>query len=359
MRRELLNPKKMIGFLGRKYGGKPFKYLRWVYYATGSLVIQLYEISYILRGRYAPTHPDHDFHRKFYLENKDNVASEEVSGIICMCDGRMYHGGPTDRLRGILSTYSEAKKKGVPFYINWTNPFSLTDFLIPATFDWQIKNENICYDAKKSFPLIIDDESNFESLLRMKVGLRMKKLRQIHVYSNADNSIGNYRLLYHELFKPSASLAKEVSKHAANLGKDFEAFTFRFLHLLGDFTEWSQELLSDEEAENFMERNFQEFQKLTIDIPLNQKILVTSDSFRFLNYISAKDPRVYVVPGEVKNIDLTKGTYNEAWMKTFVDQQLLMLAKKVTLMRTGPMYNSGFPRFAAEIGGKEFINHQF
>ena len=72
-----------------------------------------------------------------------------------------------------------------------------------------------------------------------------------------------------------------------------------------------------------------------------------------------KDERIYIVPGDVKNIDLAKGEFKDAWLKTFTDQQLIMLAEKVYLMRTGRMYRSGFPRFAAEIGGRPFVYHQF
>ena len=89
------------------------------------------------------------------------------------------------------------------------------------------------------------------------------------------------------------------------------------------------------------------------------KILVTSDSRKFLDLAADIDSRIYIVPGEVKNIDLLKGEYPDAWMKTFIDQQLLMHASHVTLMITGKMYNSGFPRFAAEVGGAQYSIHRF
>ena len=36
-----------------------------------------------------------------------------------------------------------------------------------------------------------------------------------------------------------------------------------------------------------------------------------------------------------------------------------MHAERVTQMLTDKMYNSGFPRFAAEVGGAEYIVHRF
>ena len=86
---------------------------------------------------------------------------------------------------------------------------------------------------------------------------------------------------------------------------------------------------------------------------------MASDSRKFLDMASQMDPRIYVTPGEVKHIDFSRGAYDEAWMKTFVDQMLIMGAETVVRLRTGGMYPSGFPRFAAETGGARFIDHQF
>ena len=353
-----LNPKKIIGSLGRKYGGEPFQKIRKSYYDSIAFFNQLYELTFLVRGTYAPNHPDKKFYEKYYTKNISGKRDHLKEGFICLCDGRMYHGGPTDRLRGILTTYREVKKTGVPFYISWTNPFNLEDYLVPAGQDWRINPDDIVYDKESAFPFIIEDEPDFHSFLRMKAGLKHHK-PQLHVYSNADNARGNYRELYHELFKPSPLLQKETERHLRILGNRFSAYTFRFLSLLGDFKEWSETTLSDNDAILFMKRVADEFLRLTKEVPENERILVTSDSKRFLEYIQKLDPRVYVVPGEVKNIDLLEGEYREAWLKTFVDQQLLMNASKVTLMRTGKMYKSGFPRFAAEVGGAEYIDHCF
>ena len=324
-----------------------------------SFFSQLRELSYLSRQSYPPDHDDYKFYNRYYeLSEKDNLDKDFKTGIICMFDGRAYHGGITDRLRGILSTYQFAKKKGWPFYINFTSPFLLEKYLEPNSFDWRIKPDNISYSKTISFPFIIEDEPDLYSSLRMKIGLKLSK-PQIHVYSNADTGRGQYKLLFNELFRPTAKLKSQVDYHLSCLGSHYEGFTFRFLQLLGDFKDWLQVTLTEKEAVDLMHRVGEEFKKLTAHIGNNEKILVTSDSKRFLNYISSIDSRVYVVPGEVKNIDLLKGEYEEAWLKTFIDQQLLMHASKVTLVRTGQMYKSGFPRFAAEIGGVDFKDHKF
>lgn len=348
-----------IWLLGRSI----FRQIKRLYKESMSLVKQFYELTFLSRGKYAPNHPDNEFFNKYYYSITDKPDNEEsslnpVHGIICMCDGRQFHGGPTDRIRGILTTYREAKKMGIPFFINWTHPFQLENYLVPATFDWTINPNQISYYKKDSFPFIIEDEPDFQSFLRMKLGLKMWR-PQIHVYSNADNGRGEYSNLYKDLFKPSEKLQGKVEYHLSHIGAKYWAFTFRFRNLLGDFKDWWQEELTDDEKVKFMERVSAEMLKIARKIPKGYRILVTSDSRLFLDYVDKLDSRIYVVPGEVKNIDLSEGKFPDAWMKTFVDQQLLMHAEKVFLMRTGSMFKSGFPRFAAEVGGVEFIDHKF
>lgn len=352
--------KKKIGKFGRKFGGRPYQMVRNISYGFAEMIHQLKEVRHMATGCYVTGSSNDIFCKGNY---KPDLASEVKNneirhGIICLCDGKFHHGGPTDRLRGILSTYEEAKKRGLPFYIHWTSPFRLEDYLIPASADWRIDSKDIVYSSVVSFPVIIEDVPNFYSFLRINAGLHSKRL-QYHVYSNADNSIGHYRSLFHELFKPSPLLKKATEFHLGNIGTNYWAFTFRFLQLLGDFNDWAQTTLSTDDAEHLINKVENEFKILIKDIPIGYRILVTSDSKRFLDHIAKIDSRIYVVPGEVKNIDLLKGEFKNAWLKTFVDQQLLMRAKKVFLLRTDGMYRSGFPRFAAEVGGAEFIDHKF
>lgn len=358
-----LNPKKIIGRLGRKYGGRPFQVVRKFFYDSAALMGQAYEISYLRRGRYAPSHRDSRFLKKYYPqidgpEHSENKKLNKAGKIICFCDGRRFHGGPTDRLRGILTTYREAKKRGIPFFISWSDPFPLEDYLVPASFDWRIPKEEIVYGSPVSFPVIIEDETDLQSRWRMWASMDLK-FSQLHVYSNADNARGEYRELFNEVFRPSPLLENAVQGELEKIGRPYWAFTFRFLNLLGDFREWARKSLSGSELDEFLNRVTAEFLNLINEVPENHAILVTSDSRKFLDLAKTLDPRIHVVAGDVKNIDLMKGEFKDAWLKTFVDQQLIMRAERVYLMRTDGMYKSGFPRFAAEVGGAEFIDHSF
>lgn len=352
------NPKKWIGKLGRRYGGRPFQAVRKFCYDTASLGAQLYECLYLSRGRYAPRHRDSRFLDRYYKEEAPLPADGVAEGIVCMLDGRRFHGGITDRIRGILSTWREAKRLGKPFYIHWNNPFPLEDYLVPNKVDWRIPASRISYRKGLAFPVVIEDETNLQSALRMAAASRLK-FPQLHYYSNADNAIGEYRELYSELFRPSPALEAEVERHLEALGPRYWSFTFRFLNLLGDFREWERKALPEDEAEVLIRSVIGVMREEMKALPEGYRVLVTADSRRFLDRVEREDSRIYVVPGDVKNVDLLKGEYKEAWLKTFTDHRLIMHAERAYLVRTGRMYKSGFPRFAAEVGGAEFIDLQF
>lgn len=346
---------KTIGGLVRRAAPGPYRAFHRSKARLKQIRAALSEARMMRHNAFVPGSVNHDFATRLYT---GDANPRLVKGVVCMCDGRIDHGGPTDRLRGILTTYREAQRRGIPFYISWTAPFDLSDYLVPATFDWRIAPESLGDSLSEVLPVIIDDLPDLESGIRLRGALDGGR-PQIQVYSNADNARGEYARLYREVFRPSPMVQAEVDRHLAVLGTEYYAFTFRFLSLLGDFTDWDKTRLSDAESEAFMLKVAAEFDRIAARLPQNCRILLTADSRRFLDFMSPRDPRIYIVPGEVRNIALCAGTYREAWLKTFVDQQLLMHARHVWLMRTGGMYPSGFPRFAAEVGGVPFTDHHF
>lgn len=283
-------------------------------------------------------------------------------GIIFMCDGRLLHGGPSDRLRGILTTYREARKRGIPFFIHWNYPFILEDYLVPADVDWRIKPEQISYSPAQAYPVVImetsDPQTHADNSLRVNAALK-RALPQTHVYSNAANAKKHYEELYRQLFKPSKILQEQIDRNLSILGDKYYSFTFRFLTLLGDFNDHLGIILPPEEATLLIGKVTSEFKKYLAKIPSNTRILVTSDSMKFLKHVAGLDSRIHITPGNVANIDLSPGKDSGAWLKTFTDQQLIMRADRVYLFRTGKMYKSGFPEFAARVGGTKFIDHRF
>lgn len=117
------------------------------------------------------------------------------------------------------------------------------------------------------------------------------------------------------------------------------------------------ESLVPREQELLIEQCYIELKKFIDTLPEFYKILVTSDSERFLTKASTL-PRTYIIPGKVIHIRY-KTTDTSAYMKTFLDMFLLSGAESLVLFKTGKMYNSGFPRLASQIGNKPFKIHEF
>ena len=297
----------------------------------------------------------------------DGITRKTDNFIIFMCDGKLYHGGLTDRLRGALTTYYLAKKLNRPFCINWTSPFELERYLEPNTYDWRISPEQIEYDIRVSTPLVFHIypperywKRNIASFLIF-VKWLTKRGKNKHVYTNFHFPRNRFSKLYKELFKPSKLLFEEINKHSAVLGEKYWSFSFRFCMLLGDFTDVATvvpEPLSPAKREELIDKNIKELQTLMKNLPEGYKCLVTSDSQMFLDKVATIDSRIYIVPGQISHIDVDKSC-DEAWLKVFVDQNLIMKADKVFLLKTDRMYKSGFAEYAALIGGKEFVYHCF
>lgn len=296
---------------------------------------------------------------------KKQSISKPANRIIFMCDGRLYHGGLTDRLKGILSTYYLAKKFKKPFYINWISPFQLEKYLMPNCYDWRVSPEDINYDKRSSYPLVFSEyppkyykRRNILSYLIFMKWLHGKN-RDKHVYTNFYFPRKQFPILYNELFKLTPLLSSQIDRHLVKLGNHYWSFSFRFHCLLGDFNDIIDcPPLEPKDAEELINKNINEFVSLAKMLPEGYKCFITSDSQTFLKRIKLIDPRIYIVQGHISHIDLDKGTEND-WSKLFIDQNLIMRSEKVFLLKTGNMYKSGFAKFAALIGGKEFIYHCF
>ncbi|MDE6717210.1 MAG: hypothetical protein K2J70_03365, partial [Muribaculaceae bacterium] len=348
-------PKKIIGHLGRRYGGKTFQKIRKGYYDFIKGCKDTIGTAFVLFHRNAPYSLDREIDEKFYHDNPEEITKQ---GVILILDGAIYHGGLTDRIRGILTAYRECKQRGLPFYISWTSPFPLTDYLLPATFDWRIEEREVSRSRRNARAVAIDDMTDFHALLRLKAAL-FSPPAQLHLYTNADSARGEYSALYRELFRPTKLVSEAVEKHKKALGKNYVAVTTRFLTLLGDFEDCTDTVLHAAAQKELMEKVAQEIRKVTAGIPESYGILVTSDSVKFLDFITRSYPRVYIVEGNVTHIDRSRHQDADSRLKTFVDQYLIMGAERVIRMRTGGMYPSGFARFGAEVGGAVFIDHIF
>lgn len=273
--------------------------------------------------------------------------------------------GIADILQGVLVSYSLSLKYKRKFYIVWNIPFSLTDYLIPASFNWKINENKIYYSKKDTFPLIFctirKEPPSLRYLKRIIVKSLFKRSKELHVRSNYFLYKDNYAKLFKELFKPSDILEKELNKYSYI--NNYYSYTFRFQKLLGDFEEKSGFELEDIKKEILIKNNIDELKKLLKELPHGYKALVTSDSITFLERANGIDDRIIIIPGKIYHPSMYNKKDNKEikypFMKSFIDFFMIMGAEKVFRLKTGDMYQSGFPKLAALLGEKPFIDYRF
>lgn len=294
-------------------------------------------------------------YKKYY--NKEQTDLHVRRGIVWIADGKMLQGGLCDRLWGIITTYSIAKKLGLPFYIKFQHPFSLENYLIPNYYNWEIEDSHISYRHGVSYPYFLPDIS--KPVNYKKLENRLDKLsyefKQIHVYTNVKELSLNFSSIYQELFKPSLKL-QEVIDHtiACSSFKKYISISFRFMDLLGDFKDIGIKALdSEHDKEQLMAKCINGIEAIKQRTSIDMGILITADSNIFLNKIK-NIPNVFIIPGEIKHMGFTNDD-DESHLKTFLDLYMISRAEKVYLGYAGRMYkNSFFARTAAMIGGKQF-----
>ena len=287
---------------------------------------------------------------------------------VVMIDGRHAHGGLTDRFSLIMSVYAYCKAHNVAFRLSYTYPCELTKILLPNKYDWRIEKSDISYSIYDSQELAIypiekpieytsgkyDAYNEVMYYVRLDRCLSSGRKKQYHVYGNAFFARGDYRRLWNELFTPSPYLQKRLQSVRNSFRCPYEAVTLRFQQLLGDFTEGNFEVLEGKEREELIDTCVKKIDSMYKEGYFSTKrVLVTSDSRSFLEIISQKD-YVYTVPGEMEHMDFTDNNNLEMNTKSFVDLYMLSEAKRVTLLKVGKMYRSGFPKFAAELGNVEY-----
>jgi hypothetical protein len=314
-----------------------------------------------LAGIYRDTVIDRKKISQYYNSDK-HISADCPKTVIFMADGKTGCGGLSDRLRGIVSVYKICKELNVRFRINFTSPFNLTDYLLPNSYDWRILPDEICFNPKYANPCFIWDIYDCfheKTAQEFWAGKFIKEnYRQIHIYTNMMIAEEEYGVLFHELFKPAAELENLINYNLKRLGGggEFISVAFRFLQLLGDFRETvgSHTILPDEEKKILVYKCLQHLHEIYSE-NTSGKTLVTSDSISFLEE-AKKLPFVYVIPGDVRHIDIHQNIGRGADLKLFLDYFLLSYSKKVYLVAENQMHHtSGFSYRAALLNRVPFI----
>lgn len=287
---------------------------------------------------------------------KTYEAKEEVEQIVYMADGRIRHGGLSDRLKGIVSLYLCSKELNIPFKIHFIHPFNIEEFLMPNEVSWKISSVDLTYNSLESLPIVLittatNCKQDKKEKDRLKTAIKdsfRKKYKQLHCYTSSGFGDSDFHSLFNELFVPSPLLSEQINTHLEKVGCEYISIVFRFQNLLGDFYEGNFRTLNSCDQEVLL--------KKCIDI-INEiyesnsylKILVTSDSFTFLEKVKGIK-YIYVIPGSTVHMDFVSDALNKEYLKSFVDLFMLSKSKKIFLARTSRMYKSGFAKRAALVG---------
>lgn len=272
-----------------------------------------------------------------------------------MNDGRLLHGGLSDRLWGMVSTYKYCKETKSEFKIYFHHPFNLSNFLQPNDVDWEIDSKEIIYDLRVAQPkyismLPISPEKRIEW---MKKSLKKRKAQK-HIYTNTRGvRKEEFGRLYHELFKMSPTLQKNVEQEMKKINGKYISCTFRFQQLLGDFKEGNYFTIKNKEESDLLIKNCEKVIEKLVELK-QMPVLVTSDSQTFLKLIS-KINNVFIIEGEVIHPDYDKTKNSEhLYLKSFLDFCMIANAEEVYLCNVAPLYRSGFPETASYVNNKPY-----
>lgn len=285
---------------------------------------------------------------------KINGSKGNGNPIIAMIDGTTFHGGLTDRWKGIISLYAFAKATKRDFKIHYVYPFAIEKFQIPFKHNWIISVNDISQNLFTSHMLRIVGDPSINRLHNLPAN------KQIHVYANRDyveiinkiyGSQFSWGALFKELFQPSALLQKELDSFSKYTHKPYIAIALRMQNLLGDYPEYAYKPANKHRQQEIIAKCVDFIKQ--IHEQWDTHILVTSDS-NLMTDVASQLPYVWTNRGKAAHVDTISSAPTDYYLKSFVDFYLLSNAQKIYSATTKEMYVSDFPLYAAKINGTPF-----
>lgn len=273
--------------------------------------------------------------------------------VVFPMDSRFYPCGFADKLKGIISAYAYAKANGLEFIIDHRVPFVLSEYLHP-NYQWQKDSDKVSYNVWNTKRIyLIDRGSDVSPLYKT-----YKK--QCHICTNIDSiDLINERYgknfsfsqLFHELFILSPLMKNEMNWYKKELNSDYISLSFRFVNLLGDFEEYGRYPLDNPAQLELMENCRNMVASLYWKFEGKYKILVTSDSRKFIDWISDLE-YIFLIPGSIGHSGRDGSL--QTITKTMLDFFMISEARYVFLGKIGPMYASQFAKIAAAVNDVPF-----
>lgn len=287
-----------------------------------------------------------------------NSESTDDSIVFLMFDGRIEQAGLADNLRASASVYYLCKSLNKKFKIIFNYPFNLEKYLVPNHYNWLYEEQNRLHLSEHAQDVVAASYRSvfIESNEKLQQGYLEKKITDTkytitRLYTNTYCFDNIFYESYHDLFKPSESLDMLIKEQLSLIGGKFVSVSFRFANLLGDLDDNYGYELSEEEKVNTILKCSSAVDSI-YQSNGGCRVLVTSDSKRFITEIQQNREYVYVIPGNIGHVG-HNGDDNVV-LKTFLDLYVISYADKVHMVRTPIMYRSGFAHRAAMIGNKPF-----
>lgn len=291
-----------------------------------------------------------------YLKFFTLKQPEQKQIVVCF-DGLFPHGGFVDRLKGIVSFYQIAQQLGYDFKIVFNSPFQLKTFLQPNTVDWNLNSNNLSWYPTKSKCLYLVNNFKINPLQI----IEKSKAKQFYIYANIDYSKKTYPQLkskeledkwrndFNALFKKSVLLETKLKELHS---EPYIAFHSRFTTLMGDFSDTTTRVLSNERKVALSSTLLGIINRVKSNH--NIKSFVFSDSVNFINYIK-ENTVINIVEGDLFHMDNFNNKSNlEGHLKTLIDFFMIANSETVYFLSVKPMYNSSFSKYAAIIGNAKF-----
>jgi hypothetical protein len=290
--------------------------------------------------------------RHFSYNSSLNFSNREAKSIIFCVNGWGYHGGWTDRLKGLISTYDFAISNGYAFKIWYDFPCELNEILSP-NYNWTCKNIDKEYNPFKDRIFYFIDRKDDPLQNQKKLSNRKN-----FIYYNVDNIKNQlkWKKNYDELFLGNLKIQLLVKKKLT-VNKKNIAFVFRFLNHLGDFKLDRRRGLSEKRKEALIKSYIYKVNEyIGKNLAGTETVIyVFSDSDLFIKSIISEIPYLK----NINSVDRNFIHYNnqstqkakQTLERTFTDFIFLGLCSEIHhFVDNKYLYPSGFPKYASIVG---------
>lgn len=284
-----------------------------------------------------------------------SFQSGNQNTIVFIIDDSKRHPGLVDRLKALVCMYGIAKMNGLNYKIFHTYNFLLEDYLVPNKVNWKISK--VRYNPLTTKMISYTGYENISGCLK-------KTWRRYCVYNylgknclqqnNIKDWQTRWRILFDELFIPSALLLESINANLQYIDSKFIAVHYRFVNALEQFEEGHPSTIKTEnERQDLIYKCLVALSQIK-ESNKDVKVVVFTDSNVFREI--AEENGYLVTPGEISHTSFSKG--NDSNLKTFTDLFVMSKAEKVYRIESEHIYKTMYSYYAAIIGGKVCIDYK-